>query len=233
MSALSKRAFMRCLCSGAGLLAAAGVPVRALEQSPRTTLTADQALALLKRGNADFVANTPQPSAQNKERRLEIARGQTPFCVLLGCSDSRVPPEILFGRGLGELFIVRVAGNTVDDVGMGSIEYAVAELGVPLVVVLGHERCGAVAAALDLVEKNTAYPGSIQAMVEPIVPAVLRARGQPGDWLDNSVRENVRLVVERLRTAAEPLLLEPQRAGRLKVVGARYGLDTGEVDFFV
>jgi carbonic anhydrase len=169
---------------------------------------------------------------QGRERRIEIARGQAPIAVLVSCSDSRVPPELLFGRGLGELFIVRNAGNTVDTTALGSIQYAVAELGVPLVLVLGHERCGAVDAAVKVVKDNATFPGSIGQMIEPILPAVIKAQTQPGDLLDNAVRENVRRVVSRLRSATEPLLLDPQRAGKLKIVGARYDLEDGDVDFF-
>jgi len=196
------------------------------------TLTPDQALGLLKDGNAAFLTDSPVRAATGRARRLEIAQAQHPFAVYVSCSDSRVSPEILFGRGLGELFIVRNAGNTVDTVAMGSIEYAVSQLNTPLIVVMGHERCGAVAAALSVVEENRRFPGSIGPMLEPIIPAVLAAHDQPGDRLNNCVRENVRRTVARLRTAASPLLLEPQREGRLKVVGADYDLDTGEVDFF-
>ena len=149
----------------------------------------------------------------------------------MGCSDSRVPPEPLFGRGLGELFIVRVAGNTVDRTALGSIEYAVAELKVPLVVVLGHERCGAVAAAVEVVRHDVALPGAIADMVSPILPAVLKAQRQEGDLLDNAVRENVRRVVQSLQQSG-PLLLDPLAAGRLKIVGARYDLDDGAIEFF-
>ncbi|HSF46884.1 MAG TPA: carbonic anhydrase, partial [Burkholderiales bacterium] len=156
--------------------------------------------------------------------------------ILVGCSDSRVSPELLFDTGLGELFIVRNAGNTVDTVALGSIQYGVAVLGVPLILVLGHERCGAVEAALAVVEKSATFPGSIGQMVEPIVPAVLKAKTagktKGEDLLDECVRENVRRVVTRLRTS-EPLLIEPLRAGKLKVVGARYDLDDGKVDFFL
>lgn len=201
-------------------------------------LTAEQALALLKEGNARFMADKPEPVVQGKDRRLALARSQTPIAVLVSCSDSRVPPELLFGRGLGELFIVRNAGNTVDTVALGSIEYAVAKLGVPLVVVMGHERCGAVEAAVAVVEKQERFPGSIGPMVEPIVPAVLRAKAQLADkkytadaLLDASVRENVLRVVARLRES-EPLLVEPLRTKKLMIVGARYDLDDGRVEFF-
>ena len=121
-------------------------------------MTPDQALAALKEGNAKSLTDSPVRAVQGRARRLEIARGQAPFAVLVSCSDSRVPPEVLFGRGLGELFIVRNAGNTVDTVALGSIEYAVAVLGVPLIVVMGHERCGAVEAALSVVEKEHGVP---------------------------------------------------------------------------
>jgi carbonic anhydrase len=199
----------------------------------KTKLTADQALALLKEGNRLFIADRPSSGPVSRKRRLEIAKSQSPFAVLVSCSDSRVGPEQLFGRGLGELFIVRNAGNTAASTqSMGSIEYAVAELGVPLVVVLGHTRCGAVAAAASVVQQNASFPGSIGRMVEPIIPAVLAVRGTPGDLVENAVRENVRSVVKQLRTSAEPMLLDPQRAGKLRVVGAYYDLDTGVVDFF-
>ncbi len=200
---------------------------------PSTPMTPDEALALLKDGNRRFLNGNPlRPHLTGAERRAVLAHEQRPFCVLVGCSDSRVSPELLFGRGLGELFIVRNAGNVVGLAAMGSIEYGVAVLGAPLVVVLGHERCGAVQAAINVVEKDTTYPGSIGQMIEPIIPAVLRARRDgKADLLDRSVRHNVRRIVERLR-ATEQMLLEPQREGRLKIVGARYDLDDGNVEFF-
>ncbi|HDR9511002.1 carbonic anhydrase [Burkholderia cepacia] len=205
----------------------------------KTTLTAEQALTLLKDGNQQFLSDqVPKPALIDHKRRIAIARGQHPFAVFVSCADSRVPPELLFGRGLGELFIVRNAGNTVDTIALGSIEYAVSELGVPLIVVMGHQRCGAVAAALDVVEKNTVFPGSIGPMIEPIIPAVLSARAKMDQThardrdalLDAAVSENVRRVVERLRNA-ETLLNEPLRAKRIKIVGARYSLDDGRVTF--
>ncbi|WP_428376931.1 carbonic anhydrase [Lichenicoccus sp.] len=199
-------------------------------------MTPEQALDLLREGNRRYRVGSPiHPEGVSREQRVALAEAQQPFCVLVGCSDSRVPPELLFGRGLGELFIVRNAGNVVDLAAMGSIEYGVLMLGVPLIVVLGHERCGAVKAALDVVQNDTIYPGSIGQMIEPIIPAVLQA-SRPGagagdDLLDRSVRANVRRIVARLRTT-EQILIEPQREGRLKIVGARYDLDDGRVEFF-
>jgi carbonic anhydrase len=232
----------------ASLALGAGALTPAHAAGKTTDLTADQALQRLKDGNRKFMAEAPDQTAAaaqmdnprlNHERRLEIAQGQTPFAVLVSCSDSRVPPELLFGRGLGELFIVRNAGNTVDTVALGSIEYAVAQLGVPLVLVLGHERCGAVDAALSVVEKNATFPGSIGQMIEPIIPAALQAKNAAPtnadreQVLDMAVRENVKRTVTRLRSASEPILMDPLKGGKLKIVGARYDLDDGSVDFFM
>jgi len=231
---LSRRNFLRgCACC-AGAVAAThyGFPALAAD-GKRTEFSADQALDLLKKGNAEFKTDAPYRAANDRDRRLAIARGQTPFAVLVACSDSRVSPELLFGRGLGELFIVRNAGNTVDTTALGSIEYAVGVLGVPLVVVLGHERCGAVDAAVDVVTKNATYPGSIGRMIEPIVPAVLHAQaGKPNDLLHTAIRSNVARTVSRLRTASEPILLDPLKSKKLRIVGAAYDLDDGSVDFF-
>ena len=234
----SRRLFFRRGCCGAvGFATSLSLPLGHAAEGKKTDLTPAQALARLKSGNEDFLAGKPSSLAtRDKARRLEIARGQAPFAVLVGCSDSRVGPEVLFNAGLGELFIVRNAGNTVDTTALGSIQYGVQVLGAPLVIVLGHERCGAVEAALAVVEKNATFPGSIGAMVEPIIPAVLKARSsgtaKGDDLLDASVRENVRRTVERLRNS-EPALIEPVRAGKLMVVGARYSLDDGRVDFFI
>ena len=234
---LSRRAFFRHACCGVfGLAGSMALLPGLAAEGKKTSLTPDQALARLKNGNVDFLADKAKVLPQDHNRRLDIARGQTPFAVLVGCSDSRVPPELLFNTGLGELFIVRNAGNTVDTVALGSIEYGVWVLGVPLIVVLGHQRCGAVEAALAVVQKNATFPGSIGQMLEPIIPAALKANSAGGlkgeDLLDAAVRENVRRTVDRLRNS-EPLLIEPILAGKLKIVGARYDLDDGKVDFIM
>ena len=198
-----------------------------------TALGPDDALQLLLEGNDAFLNDALPEPPTGAQRRLELAKGQAPFCAYVTCSDSRVPPELLFGRGLGELFIIRNAGNTVDTVAMGSIEYAVAQLKVPLVVVMGHESCGAVGAAKKVVDENARFPGKIDDMIQPIIPAVLDVRKPDGTSdLEDAVRQNVRRVVRELRDEADPLLLALQRAGRLKVVGAYYNLETGFVDFF-
>lgn len=236
---ITRRAIMSTAALG---VAAAAIPfgTGALAAPPPSTavpappsLTPDQALEALKRGNREFLAGRVPRQDPDGRRRLEIARAQYPIAVLVSCSDSRVPPELLFGRGLGELFIIRNAGNTIDTVAMGSLEYAVAELNVPLVVIMGHERCGAVSAAVSVVQDGTTFPGSIGNMVEPIIPAVLDARrNNPADLLDASVRANVRRTVARLRGFSEPMVLDRLKQRKLRVVGARYDLDDGNVDFF-
>jgi carbonic anhydrase len=198
-----------------------------------TTVSPDEALRLLKDGNQAYLAGRAIDPDAGGKRRHDLALGQSPMAVVITCSDSRVAPEILFHQGLGELFVIRNAGNTIDTVAMGSLEYAVAELGVPLIVVLGHERCGAVGAAVAIVEQGASFPGSIGRMVEPIIPAVLDARRAGAtDLIDASVRANVRRTVARLRTASEPFVLGPIKTGRLRIVGARYDLDDGKLDFF-
>jgi carbonic anhydrase len=219
----------------AGVLAAAAIPARgarAADPAPKTTLTPDQALRLLKEGNEQFRMDAPFRGVQGRDRRLELARGQAPFSVLVGCSDSRVPPELLFGRGLGELFIIRNAGNTVETAALGSVEYGVGVLGCPLLVVLGHEGCGAVAAAVEVVEKSATFPGVIGEMVQPIVPAVLEARRSPGGTtLDAAVVANAKRVAARLKTQS-PVVQEALRQNKLKIVAARYDLAAGHVDWF-
>lgn len=219
---------------------AAMLPARAAAKEPahgafaKTTLTPAQAFARLVEGNRRFVANQGNESDLSTRRRLALAKGQAPFAALVGCADSRVGPEHLFGAGLGELFIVRTAGNYVDDAGFGSLAYAVAVLGVPLIVVLGHERCGAVDAATKLVTANAQLPPSLTRMVRPILPAVIdaRANNPGGDLLHHSILANVRHVTRELRQTTDALIAAPLGAGTLRIVGAHYDLDIGAVDFF-
>ena len=231
---INRRDFCRTACVTAVGVAGGLTTFSGLAGAQSRGLTPDQALARLKTGNADFLTGKARVATGDGKRRLELASIQAPFAVLVGCSDSRVPPEVLFGAGLGELFIVRNAGNTVDTVALGSVEYGTLVLGAPLVVVLGHERCGAVKAAVEVVEHNTTFPGSIGQMIEPIIPAVLKARadhsGSKDALLDAAVRENVRRIVRRLRTG-EPSFVKPLQDGALKIVGAHYDLDDGRVIF--
>jgi carbonic anhydrase len=197
-----------------------------------TTLTADQALEKLKAGNARYVANPQLCVADLTNNRSTVAKGQAPWASFVSCADSRVPPELLFGGvGLGELFVSRNAGNMVDTATMGTLEYGAEHLGVPLIVVLGHERCGAVAAAVEVFKTGAKLPGSIGPMVKPIVPAVKAISKKEGDMVDNAVRENARMTAEKIKTQS-PIIAHLIKAGKVKVVAARYDLDDGKVEFF-
>ncbi len=188
-------------------------------------LTPDQALTQLQRGNERFVAGWPDHPNQSARRRREVSDGgQQPFAIVLACSDSRVPPEVIFDQGLGDLFVVRVAGNIVDDAILGTIEYAVEHLHVPLVMVLGHDKCGAVTAAVNGANEHN----HIQSLIDALQPAVQAAKAQAGDALSNAIDVNIQRVVAALR-ASEPVLAQARTAGHIQIVGARYNLDTGEV----
>jgi carbonic anhydrase len=223
---ISRRNLLK-IAGGGALAAGLGVKLitpTKVSAEQTSKITADQALQKLMDGNKRYVSEKRTFPDQIASRRTEIAADQHPFAIILGCADSRVPPEILFDEGLGDIFDIRVAGNIVDDAIIGSIEYAVEHLGVPVVVVLGHERCGAVKAALAGGE----IPGHISHLVEAIKPAVDKVKGKPGDPLDNAVRANIQLVVQELKSS-EPILKEFIEKGKLKIVGARYDLDSGEV----
>lgn len=176
-------------------------------------------------GNQRYVAKKPLHPNQSAERRAEIAKSQHPFAIVLGCSDSRVPPEVIFDQGLGDLFVIRVAGNIVDNAVLGSIEYAVEHLHPPLVMVLGHKKCGAVSAAVA----GGHAPGHINSLVEAIMPAVERARNRAGDLVENTVRINVDMAVGQLKSS-EPILAQLSREGKLMIIGSRYDLETGAVE---
>jgi carbonic anhydrase len=187
-----------------------------------------RALRQLLSGNKRYVTAHMLHPRQGVQRRAQVAPSQKPLAAILSCADSRVPPEIVFDQGLGDLFVIRVAGNTADDVALGSLEYAVDHLGVRLVMVLGHERCGAVQATHDVLTKGEHLPGHIAALVIPIVPAVQAAQAMSGDVVDNAVTANVRMVTTHVRTTA-PILSSHVQKGTLKVVGARYNLQSGAV----
>ncbi len=189
------------------------------------SVSPEKALEILQAGNKRYVEGHLKHPHETAARLHEVAKGQKPFAVILGCADSRVPPEIIFDEGLGDLFDIRVAGNIADDAVIGSVEYAVEHLGVTLVVVLGHERCGAVQAAYEGGEA----PGHLGALVERIKPAVEKAKKEPGDGLDNAVRINAKNVAEELKSST-PVLSSAVAAGKLKIVAARYDLDNGKVE---
>ena len=196
-------------------------------------LTADQALAKLQEGNARFTAMKEVEPNLSTERLVAVSKGQHPFAAVLGCVDSRVPPELVFDRGLGDLFDARVAGAIAENGVIGSIEFGVEEFGIPLVVVMGHSSCGAVKATVKAVDSgNTTMPGKIGAVAAPIIPAykAVKAKGVTGDAIIPAVVEEV--VRESMAVLEEsPVLKEKIETGAVKVVGAVYDLPTGKVNF--
>ncbi|MGC2627942.1 MAG: carbonic anhydrase [Candidatus Udaeobacter sp.] len=186
-----------------------------------------EAITKLKDGNGRYTSGSLQHPGQTTDRRTELANVQHPFAVIVGCSDSRVPPEVVFDQGLGDLFIVRVAGNVMNNEGLGSIEYAVDHLGSRLILVLGHQRCGAVDAAKQTIAAKGKAPGHIQSLVTAIKPAV---EATAKDDLDTTIKANVKNVVQALRSST-PILKAEVDSGKIQVVGGYYSLDTGAVTF--
>lgn len=224
-----RRTFLR--LAAAGMAGAAGFPAARAASGPTATLSASEALARLQAGNARFVQAPQLCAARLGEQRAQLATHQAPWATVLSCADSRVPPELLFGGlGLGELFVARNAGHLADEATLGTLEYGCAVLGVPLIVVLGHERCGAVAAACEVVQKNTRFPGFIAPLVDTIVPAARAVLGQSGDFLDNAVRENARRTAQAIVTRSK-LVAEAVAQGKVRVLAAHYDLDSGRVAF--
>lgn len=220
--------------AGLGLAAAAtaagsGTAGAQPAATPAAAPTPDQALERLMAGNRRYVAEPQVCSGELARQRGQVASGQAPWASVVSCADSRVPPELIFGGlGLGELFVVRNAGNTVDTAALGTLEFGAAVLGSPLILVLGHTRCGAVAAACDVVAKSATFPGSIGTMIETILPAAISASRQGGDVVEAAIRENVRRTVERLGSTG-PILSDLVAKGRIRIVGGIYELATGRV----
>jgi carbonic anhydrase len=222
---MTRRGFVRLAAAGAGgALVGLGTLIRPVGVAAADP-TPDQALQQLVQGNARFVGGKVTRPNQTAKRRGEVAKGQRPFAAILSCSDSRVPPEVVFDQGLGDLFVVRVAGNVADDPGIGSLEYAVAVLGAPLVMVLGHSACGAVDATL----KGGEFPGRVGSIAKLIAPAVEKAKGQPGNTLANAIHANVALTVDRLKTTT-PILSDAVEKKKIRIVGAHYDLASGRVE---
>jgi carbonic anhydrase len=190
---------------------------------PAASVGADAALAKLKQGNDRFTGSKVSKGKPTASRRAETAQSQHPFAIIVGCADSRTSPELVFDQNIGDLFVVRTAGNLINDHALGSIEYAVAHLGSRLIVVLGHERCGAVKAAMA----SETAPGHVGSLVRDIQPAVKAAKGKAGDATDATIAENARLVAAKIQ--AEAALGE--LAKEVRIVSAVYDLDTGKVEW--
>jgi carbonic anhydrase len=194
-------------------------------------VTADDALKQLMEGNARFAKGDAIHPRRTPADFRAVSESQSPIAIVVACADSRVSPELLFDAGVGELFVIRVAGNVVDRAGVtvkGSIEYAIAELNAPLIVVLGHTNCGAVKAAVQHIDQKDSLPGAINGLVELIKPAVSKVQGQPGDVYDRVTRENVNAGVDKLKNL-DPIIAPRVKTGGVKVVGGVYDLQTGTV----
>ena len=231
---LSRREFVQrvsAVAGAVGLSSTAGAScLRAADRSPRPK--PDSVLAQLFEGNQRFVNGRLLHPGRTPKDFTALAAGQAPLAVIVGCADSRVAPELIFDQRIGDLFVVRIAGNVVSGAGptvKGSIEYAVLELGVRLIMVLGHSQCGACKAAIEHIEANDALPGAIGALIDPIRPVVRMVAGRPGNKLENVITANVKEGVKRLE-GLEPILSRLVRSGELKVAGGVYQLSTGKVE---
>jgi len=221
-----KKVAMRLLagCVAAALMAVVAITIdarAAQAASSAPSVSPADALQMLLDGNGRFVDGKKQYPNQDAARRESTAGGQHPFACVLSCSDSRIPPELVFDRGLGDLFVVRVAGNVPEPAGMESLKYAVDHLGPRLIIVLGHRNCGAVKAAVS------GHTDEFPVIDKSILPAVIKTKGMPGDAVENATLENVRIGVQQLsKWAPFATLIEE---GKLKIVGGIYNLHTGKV----
>ncbi|MEH2054832.1 MAG: carbonic anhydrase [Nostoc sp.] len=189
------------------------------------SISPNEAIRRLLDGNQRFIHQKRQYPDQSLEHLRLVAKAQYPFAAIFGCADSRVPAEIIFDQGLGDLFVVRVAGNVVSDTVIGSLEYSTAVLGSQLIVVLGHRRCGAVAEAI----KNELLPGRIGLIIEGIKPSLERIKFRTGDNMQDAVIANIQYQTEKLQENST-ILAKLLREGKLKIVGACYDIDTGKVN---
>lgn len=187
-------------------------------------LNNEEALLKLMSGNKRYVIAKQVYSNLTSERRAELKDGQRPIAIILGCSDSRVPPELIFDQGLGDLFVVRVAGNILDDVVLGSIEYAASHLGTSLIMILGHSKCG----AIEATAARGSTEGHLPCLTAAIQPSLDEVKEKPGDLINNAAKENVKMIGQKL--LSEPILAARANAGKLRVVAAFYDLDTGIVE---
>ena len=187
-------------------------------------LNSEEALAKLMSGIKRYVSARQLHSNLTSERRAELKDGQRPIAIILGCSDSRVPPELIFDQGLGDLFVVRVAGNILDDVVLGSIEYAASHLRTSLVMILGHSRCGAIEAAAA----RGSMGGHLPCLTEAIQPSLDEVKDKPGNLINNAAKANAKIIGQKL--LSEPILAARLNTGKLSVVAAFYDLDTGVVE---
>jgi carbonic anhydrase len=230
-AALPRRNF---LVSAGAAMASLAVCRKGFAEAPKAppkkenVLSPDAALKRLMKGNERYVEGVSRRHDFKHEREA-LSRGQNPFAGILSCADSRIAPEYAFDTGRGDLFVCRVAGNFLNTDVLASFEYAVQVLNTPLLMVLGHRACGAVDAAIKSIRDGTTLPGHLPALVDAIGPAVKETLGKPGDALDNAIKANVRLNVEKLKTAT-PIIEAFVTEKKVRVVGAVYNLEDGEID---
>lgn len=232
----SRRLFLRSTAATAFATAAsvslgvAGVAAQAAPlPKPQNAVSPDEAVKRLVEGNKRYVSGVARRHDFAHERGA-LGAGQNPYAALLSCADSRVAPEYAFDSGRGDLFVARVAGNFVNDDVLGSLEYAIAVLNVPVILVLGHEKCGAVDAAVKVATQAATYPGMIQSMVAALVPAVEKVKGKSKNLLEAATEQNVRDSMAALPERSA-IVHDAVAAGKLRVVGGIYRLATGKVDF--
>ncbi|MGZ3409886.1 MAG: carbonic anhydrase [Xanthobacteraceae bacterium] len=228
----SRRTFIKFAGAAA---ASSAIPVAAFAQKappkPANVLSPDAALDQLVKGNARYVDGVAKRHDFKHEREA-LTTGQNPYAGILSCADSRIAPEYAFDAGRGDLFVCRVAGNFLNPDGIASFEYAVQVLNTPLLMVLGHQSCGAVDAAIKSIKDSTTLPGHLPSLVTALSPAVKAVLDKGGNTLDNAIRQNVVLNVERLKSAS-PIIDKFVGDKKVRVVGGIYHLDTGRVEVFV
>ncbi|MGE5202802.1 MAG: carbonic anhydrase [Acidobacteriota bacterium] len=231
-SSVGRRTFLGLAAAAAASLALPRVGFAAASSKPppkpQNVLTPDQALQRLMKGNARYVEGVAARHDFKHEREA-LSKGQNPYAGILSCADSRIVPEYTFDSGRGDLFVCRVAGNFLNDDAIASFEYGVAVLGVPLLMVLGHKSCGAVDAAIKSIKDGTTLPGHLPSLVTALTPAVKAGMAQPGNALDNAIRENVVRNVEKMKTAT-PIIDKAVTEKKVRVVGGVYNLDSGKVE---
>jgi carbonic anhydrase len=225
----SRRHFLR--FAGTAVASLAVAPSSFAQKAPPkpgNVLSPDAAFDRLMKGNGRYVKGVAKRHDFKHEREA-LARGQNPYAGILSCADSRIAPEYAFDSARGDLFVCRVAGNFLNDDGIASFEYAVQVLNAPLLMVLGHQACGAVDAAIKSIKDGTTLPGHLPSLVNAIAPAIKATQNQPGNALDNAIRKNVLLNVEKLK-AASPIIDKFVSEKKVRVVGAVYQLATGKVE---
>ncbi len=230
----SRRRFLRIVGAATAGYALAGHAFAAevkVPPKPQNVVSPDAALALLIAGNKRYVEGVTRRYDFRNERE-PLTKGQNPYAAILSCADSRVAPELAFDSARGDLFVCSVAGNFANDDVVASLEYAVVELKTPLIMVLGHSACGAVAATIQSLKDNTTLPGHLPSLVASLAPAVKASQGRAGDLLENAIRQNVSDTVQKLK-GATPILNAAVTNAKLRIVGAVYQLADGHVDIIM